>query len=97
MPKFEITIEREVPSFRERATVVVVADSVEDIEDNFDMDLLDDIELDWEEVMEGHGGFPCDYDIHSVDAVDDSVPADILMDSSDTNQGFGGLYAYNDY
>lgn len=86
MPKFEITIERKVPSFRERATVVVIADSVEDIEDNFDMDLLDDIELDWEEVMEGHGGFPCDYDIHGVDPVDESVEADIeLTDSTDTN------------
>jgi hypothetical protein len=85
MPKFEITIEREVPSVRERATIVVVADSVEDIEDNFDMDLLDDIEVDWEEVEEGHGGFPCDYEIYSIDAVDDSVLADIDMDSDDTN------------
>jgi hypothetical protein len=86
MPKFEVTIERRVPCYRERATVVVVADSVEDIEDNFDMELLDEIELDWEEVMEGHGGFPCDYDIQSVNAVDDSVPADIDMDSDDTKE-----------
>ena len=83
MPKFEVTIEREVPSVRERATIVVVADSVEDIKDNFDMDLLDDIELDWKDVMEGHGVFTYDCDIHSVDAVDDSVAADIEL--TDTN------------
>jgi hypothetical protein len=77
MPNFKIVIEREVPSYRERATVVVVADSVEDIEDNFDFDLLDDIELDWEEVMEGHGGFPCDYEIRDIDQVDDKVSPDI--------------------
>jgi hypothetical protein len=77
MPNFEIVIEREVPSYRERATVVVVADSVEDIEDNFDFALLDDIELDWEEVMEGHGGFPCDYEIQDIDQVDDKVSPDI--------------------
>lgn len=82
MPHFEIVIEREVPSYRERTTVVVVADSVEDIEDNFDFALLDDIELDWEEVVEGHGGFPCDYDIWSVDSVDDAVPADIDLKTS---------------
>lgn len=86
MPNFEIVIEREVPSYRERATVVVVADSVEDIEDNFDFALLDDIELDWEEVMEGHGGFPCDYEIQDIDQVDESVEADIeLTDPADTN------------
>jgi len=85
MPKFEITIEREVPSVRERATIVVIADSVEDIKDNFDLDMIndDDIELEWEEVMEGHGGFPCDYDIHSIDPVDDSVEADIELTDSD--------------
>ena len=86
MPHFEIVIEREVPSYRERATVVVVADSVEDIEDNFDFALLDDIELDWEEVMEGHGGFPCDYEIQDIDQVDDKVSPDIdLSVESDTN------------
>lgn len=86
MPNFEIVIEREVPSYRERATVVVVADSVEDIEDNFDFSLLDDIELDWEEVMEGHGGFPCDYEIQDIDQVDDKVSPDIdLSVESDTN------------
>ncbi len=86
MPNFEIVIEREVPSYRERATVVVVADSVEDIEDNFDFALLDDIELDWEEVMEGHGGFPCDYEIQDIDQVDDKVSPDIdLSVESDTN------------
>lgn len=82
MPKFEVTIEREVPCYRERATVVVEADCAEDIEDNFDFALLDDIELDWEEVVEGHGGFPCDYDIWSVDSVDDAVPADIDLKTS---------------
>jgi hypothetical protein len=86
MPNFEIVIEREVPSYRERATVVVVADSVEDIEDHFDFALLDDIELDWEEVMEGHGGFPCDYEIQDIDQVDDNVQPDIdLSVEPDTN------------
>jgi hypothetical protein len=85
MPKFEITVEREVPSVRERATIVVIADSVEDIKDNFDLDMIDDddIKLEWEEVMEGHGGFPCDYDIHSIEPVDDSVEADIELTDSD--------------
>jgi hypothetical protein len=63
MPNFEIVIEREVPSYRERATVVVVADSVEDLEDNFDFSLLHDVDLDWDEVMEGNGGEVCDYEI----------------------------------
>lgn len=86
MPNFEIVIEREVPSYRERATVVVVADSVEDIEDNFDFALLDEIELDWEEVMEGHGGFPCDYEIQDIDQVDDKISPDIdLSVEFDTN------------
>ena len=85
MPKFEITVEREVPSVRERATIVVIADSIEDIKDNFDLDMIndDDIELEWEEVMEGHGGFPYDYDIYSVDPVDESVEADIELTDSD--------------
>ena len=86
MPKFEVTIECNVPSYRKRATIVVEADSVKDVENNLDLYDLDDIELDWEEVMEGHGGFPCDYDIYNVDKVDDSIEADIeLTDSSDTN------------
>lgn len=83
MPKFEVTIECDVPSYRKRATIVVEADSVEDVEKNLDLYDLDDIELDWEEVMEGHGGFPCDYDIYSVDKVDDSIEADIEL--TDTN------------
>lgn len=86
MPKFEVTIECNVPSYRKRATIVVEADSVKDVENNLDLYDLDDIELDWEEVMEGHGGFPCDYDIYNVDQVDESVEADIeLTDSADTN------------
>ena len=89
MPKFEITIECRVPSYRKRATIVVEATSVEDVYDNLDIySIDDDIELDWEEVMEGHGGFPCDYDIYNVDPVDESVEADIELsdkDEADTN------------
>ena len=71
MPHFEIVIERKV-SYRERVKVVVSADSKEDVE-GFDFDLLDDgmVDLVWEEVMEGHGGFPPDYKIRQIEKVDD--------------------------
>jgi hypothetical protein len=38
VPKFEVTIEREVPSYRERSTIIVEADSAEDIEEECDLD-----------------------------------------------------------
>lgn len=81
MPKFEVTIEREVPSFRERATIVVEADSIENIEDNFDIDIdsLDEEDIEWEEVEEGHGGFPCDYSIYSIENADNTIEADIQL------------------
>lgn len=79
MPKFEVIIEREVPSFRERATVVVEADSIETIEDNFDVDSLDEEDIEWEEVEEGHGGFPCDYSIYSIENADNTMEADIQL------------------
>lgn len=73
MPKFEITVEREIPSYRERSTVVVEAESIEEIENYFDAYELNDVDLDWEEVIEGHGGFPIDYEIDSIDKVDNST------------------------
>lgn len=73
MPKFEITVEREIPSYRERTTVVIEAESIEEIEDYFDVYELNDVDLDWEEVMEGHGGFPVDCEINLIDKVDDST------------------------
>lgn len=76
MPKFEITVERNIPSYRERATVVVEADSIEEIEDCFDVGELGNLDLDWEEVMEGHGGFPIDYEINTIDKVDESTQVD---------------------
>jgi hypothetical protein len=79
MPKFEVTIERDVPSCRERAVVVVEAKSEEDIEDYFDFSELDELDLDWEEVMEGHGGFPCDYDIYHINTADSSIETDIEL------------------
>ena len=79
MPKFEVIIEREVPSFRERATVVVEADSIETIEDNFDIDSLDEEDIKWAEVEEGHGGFPCDYSIYSIENADNTIEADIQL------------------
>jgi hypothetical protein len=76
MPKFEITVEREIPSYRERTTVVVEAESIEEIENCFDVYELNNIDLDWEEVMEGHGGFPIDCEINMIDKVDDSINVD---------------------
>jgi hypothetical protein len=78
MPKFEVTIEREVPSFRERATVVIEADDIEQIEQYFEPHELDyaGVELEWETVMEGHGGWPMSYDINYIDPVDPTIPVD---------------------
>jgi hypothetical protein len=76
MPKFEITVEREIPSYRERTTVVVEAESIEEIENYFDVYELNNFDLNWEEVMEGHGGFPIDYEINMIDKVDDSTNVD---------------------
>ena len=82
MPKFEVTIEREIPSYRERTTVVVEADIEDDIKDYFDFDSLDDLDLDWEEIMEGYDRFPCDYIISSVFSVE-NAPVDIKLNKVD--------------
>jgi hypothetical protein len=78
MPKFEVTIEREVPSYRERATVVIEADDLEQVEEMFDPAELDyaGVDLEWEEIMEGHGGWPIDYQIDAIEPVDPTTTVD---------------------
>lgn len=72
MPKFEVTIEREVPSYRERSTIIVEADSADDIEELLELEYIEEeCDLDWELVMEGHGGHPCEYSMRDIDVVED--------------------------
>jgi hypothetical protein len=79
MPKFEVIVEREVPSFRERAVVIVEAENLQEVESYFDIDSLDEEDIEWEEVEEGHGGFPCDYSIYSIENADNTIEADIQL------------------
>ena len=75
MPKFEITVEREIPSYREKTSFVIEAESIEEIENNFDVYELNyqDPNLQWEEVMECHGGFPINYEINSINKIDQAI------------------------
>lgn len=84
MPKFDVTIIKTVPSYRERAVITVEAASFDDIRNNLGLpdDLLeleDDDCIQWEEVMEGHGGFPCDYEIQVIDKIEDDVEVDLSL------------------
>lgn len=81
--KYEVTIVRTIPSYRERVVVLVEAPNKQAVEemtlpDDIN-DLDDDDVLEWEEVMEGHGGFPCDYDIQSIDKIEDDAVVDIQL------------------
>jgi hypothetical protein len=82
--KYEVTIVRTVPSYRERVVVLVEAPSKQAVEEMTLPDDISDLEdedvLEWEEVMEGHGGFPCDYDIQSIDQIEDDTVVDIQLE-----------------
>ena len=84
MPKFDVTIIKTVPSYRERAVITVEAASFDDIRNNLGLhnnllELEDDDCIQWEEVMEGHGGFPCDYEIQDIDKIEDDVEVDLSL------------------
>lgn len=88
MPKFDVTIIKTVPSYRERAVITVEAASFDDIRNNLGLpdDLLeleDDDCIQWEEIMEGHGGFPCDYEIQDIDKIEDDADVDIVLGEKD--------------
>jgi hypothetical protein len=96
MPKFIINIERIVPEYRERAEVVVVADSVEDIQDNFDYDILNEIELDWQEVMEGHGGFVVSNEIENISELEEEAKPDMTTNINFSDLKVGAEVYWND-
>jgi len=83
--KYEVTIVRTIPSYRERVVVLVEAPSEQAVEEMILPDDISDLEdddvLEWEEVMEGHGGFPCDYDIQSIDQIEDDAVVDIQLEN----------------
>ncbi len=96
MPKFIINIERIVPEHRERAEVVVVADSVEDIQDNFDYNILNEIELDWQEVMEGHGGFVISNEITNISESEEEAKPDMTTNINISDLIVGAEVYWND-
>lgn len=83
--KYEVTIVRTIPSYREGVVVLVEAPSKKAVEEMILPDDISDLEdedvLKWEEVMEGHGGFPCDYDIQSIDQIEDDAVVDIQLEN----------------
>lgn len=83
--KYEVTIVRTIPSYRERAVVLIEAPSQQAVEEMILPDDISDLEddevLEWKEVMEGHGGFPCDYDIQSINQIEDDAVVDIQLEN----------------